>query len=129
MLGGKLSIHLVNTSGPHANAPDGGITEIKPIGPLTVSIRLEQAPQSIIDATGRQIAGHFVGRRPGNGYRAAADVIFDSNRATVNWLTGIIGSCAVLGRQVGRNIRAVVQDAVYRPTDFLQHSGGHASPY
>ena len=48
LLGGKLSIHLVNTSGPHANAPEGGITEIKPIGPLTVSIRLEQAPQSII---------------------------------------------------------------------------------
>ena len=47
MLNGKLSIHLVNTSGPHANAPDGGITEIEPVGPLTVSIRLKQAPQSI----------------------------------------------------------------------------------
>ncbi len=46
-LGGKLSIHLVNTSGPHADAPDGGITEIKPLGPLKVSVRLDQAPKSI----------------------------------------------------------------------------------
>ncbi|MHC4395062.1 MAG: alpha-amylase family protein [Planctomycetota bacterium] len=47
MLNGKLSIHLVNTSGPHANAPDGGIKEIKPIGPLKVSVRLAEAPSSI----------------------------------------------------------------------------------
>ena len=46
-LNGNLSIHLVNTSGPHANAPDGGITEVKPVGPLTVSIRLARAPKSI----------------------------------------------------------------------------------
>jgi Hypothetical glycosyl hydrolase 6 len=46
-LNGNLSIHLVNTSGPHANAPDGGITKIEPLGPLTVSIRLERAPKSI----------------------------------------------------------------------------------
>jgi hypothetical protein len=48
MLKGNLSIHLVNTSGPHANAPDGGITEVKPVGPLTVSIALDQAPRSIM---------------------------------------------------------------------------------
>jgi hypothetical protein len=48
MLRGRLSIHLVNTSGPHADAPDGGITEVKPVGPLTVSINLDQAPKSII---------------------------------------------------------------------------------
>lgn len=47
MLNGKLSIHLMNTSGPHADAPDGGITEIKPVGPLTVSVRLDEAPKSI----------------------------------------------------------------------------------
>ncbi|MHC4737905.1 MAG: alpha-amylase family protein [Planctomycetota bacterium] len=47
MLNGKLSIHLVNTSGPHADAPDGGIKEIKPIGPLKVSVRLAEAPSSI----------------------------------------------------------------------------------
>ncbi|MHB8898701.1 MAG: alpha-L-fucosidase [Thermoguttaceae bacterium] len=47
-LGGKLSIHLVNTSGPHAHAPDGGIAKIEPVGPLTVSIRLEKAPKSIV---------------------------------------------------------------------------------
>ena len=46
-LNGNMSIHLVNTSGPHANAPDGGITEVKPVGPLTVSIGLDQAPKSI----------------------------------------------------------------------------------
>lgn len=47
MLNGKLSIHLVNTSGPHANAPDGGIKEIKPVGPLMVTVRLAKAPTSI----------------------------------------------------------------------------------
>jgi hypothetical protein len=46
-LSGKLSIHLVNTSGPHASAPDGGITAIEPVGPLTVAIRLKKAPKSI----------------------------------------------------------------------------------
>ncbi len=47
MLNGRLAIHLVNTSGPHANAPDEGITAVEPVGPLTVSIRLQQAPQTI----------------------------------------------------------------------------------
>jgi hypothetical protein len=47
MLNGRLSIHLVNTSGPHANAPDGGITTIEAVGPLTVSIRMDRAPKSI----------------------------------------------------------------------------------
>jgi hypothetical protein len=47
MQNGRMSIHLVNTSGPHANAPDGGITSIEPVGPLTVSIRLGQSPKSI----------------------------------------------------------------------------------
>jgi len=32
----------------HINAPDGGIKEIKPVGPLTVTIHLANAP-SIID--------------------------------------------------------------------------------
>ncbi|TWU31214.1 alpha-L-fucosidase [Novipirellula artificiosorum] len=47
MLGNKLTLHLVNTSGPHATPPDGGINEVKPVGPLKVSIRLSQAPKSI----------------------------------------------------------------------------------
>jgi hypothetical protein len=47
-LNGKLSIHLVNTSGPHANAPDRGIQEVKPLGPLTVSIRLDRPPKAVI---------------------------------------------------------------------------------
>jgi len=46
-LNGRLSVHLVNTSGPHADAPDGGITRVEPLGPLHVSIRLERAPKSI----------------------------------------------------------------------------------
>ncbi len=48
MLNGKLAIHLVNTSGPHANAPDGGITEVKPLGPLNVSISLDKAPKAVM---------------------------------------------------------------------------------
>ncbi|WP_419193902.1 alpha-L-fucosidase [Novipirellula herctigrandis] len=48
MLNGNLTVHLVNSSGPHANAPDEGIKEIKPVGPLTVSIRLDQPPKSIV---------------------------------------------------------------------------------
>lgn len=47
-LNGTLSVHLVNTSGPHADAPDGGITAIEPVGPLTVSVRLKKAPKSIM---------------------------------------------------------------------------------
>ncbi len=57
MLRGALSIHLVNTSGPHANPPDGGITHIEPLGPLTVSIRLERAPKSItMQPEGKKLA-------------------------------------------------------------------------
>ena len=66
-LNGELSIHLVNTSGPHANAPDGGITEVEPLGPLTISIRLKQAPKSIT-------------LQPGN---EELDVVWDSGKATV----------------------------------------------
>jgi len=47
-LNGELSIHLVNTSGPHAAPPPGGIEQIEPIGPLTVSIRLPQKPNAIV---------------------------------------------------------------------------------
>ncbi len=43
----ELSIHLVNTSGPHAQAPDGGITHVEAVGPLTVAIRMKQRPRSI----------------------------------------------------------------------------------
>jgi len=44
----KLTIHLVNTSGPHANPPAEGITEIRPVGPLGVAVRLAKAPKSIV---------------------------------------------------------------------------------
>jgi hypothetical protein len=46
-LRGGLSVHLVNTSGPHANAPDGGIRHVEPVGPLSVSIRLDRSPRSV----------------------------------------------------------------------------------
>ncbi|MGI6417299.1 MAG: alpha-amylase family protein [Thermoguttaceae bacterium] len=46
-LGGKLMIHLVNTAGPHADAPKGGITAVPPVGPLSVSVRLARAPKSV----------------------------------------------------------------------------------
>ncbi len=48
LLGGTLGIHLVNTSGPHADSPPEGIfDDIPPIGPLEVTIRLEKKPLSI----------------------------------------------------------------------------------
>lgn len=46
-LDGKLGVHLVNTSGPHADAPEDGIREIPPVGPLTVSVRLDQKPTAM----------------------------------------------------------------------------------
>ena len=46
-LDGRLTVHLVNTAGPHANAPDEGITSVPPVGPLTVAIRLDRAPKKI----------------------------------------------------------------------------------
>lgn len=46
-LGGRLSIHLVNTSGPHRSPPPGGIERIEPAGPLTVAIRLADRPRAI----------------------------------------------------------------------------------
>lgn len=46
-LGGRFAIHLVNTSGPHASPPAGGIKAITPVGPLTVVIRLPREPRSV----------------------------------------------------------------------------------
>ncbi len=46
-LDGRLMVHLVNTSGPHANAPVGGISEIQPVGPLAISIRTGHEPKSV----------------------------------------------------------------------------------
>ena len=44
----RLAVHLVNTSGPHAEAPkEGGIKEIPLVGPLTVAIRLPQKPKLV----------------------------------------------------------------------------------
>jgi hypothetical protein len=46
-LNNRLAIHLVNTSGPHAEPPkEGGIKEISPVGPLTVAVRMTQKPRA-----------------------------------------------------------------------------------
>jgi hypothetical protein len=43
---GKLAIHLVNTSGPHRGAVL--IPSIEPVGPLSVTIRSETKPKSVV---------------------------------------------------------------------------------
>jgi len=53
-LGGKFHVHLINTSGPHADAPAEGISEIPPIGPFTVSVRLPRTPKSVVLQPGGQ---------------------------------------------------------------------------
>jgi hypothetical protein len=56
-LNGRLTIHLVNTSGPHAKPPAKGIAQIPPVGPLTVTVRLPSAPGSIVQQPeGRSLA-------------------------------------------------------------------------
>lgn len=47
-LSDRSAIHLVNTSGPHGNAPAEGIVAVKPTGPLGVAIRLPAPPKSIV---------------------------------------------------------------------------------
>jgi hypothetical protein len=46
-LGGKLAVNLVNTTGPHANTQDPIIDTIPPIGPLNITIRVENKPSRI----------------------------------------------------------------------------------
>lgn len=47
-LDGRLAIHLINTSGPHADAPADGISEIPALGPLQLSIRVPKAPKQVV---------------------------------------------------------------------------------
>ena len=51
---GKLQIHLVNTSGPHASKPF--VDEIAPVGPLQVTLRAGSRPKRITVQPG----GHAV---------------------------------------------------------------------
>ncbi len=46
-LNDQLGVHLVNVSGPHANPPAEGISRVSSVGPLTVSLQLDQEPKSI----------------------------------------------------------------------------------
>ena len=63
-LGERLMIHLVNTSGPHANAPADGIASIPPAGPITVAIRLTGAPKSVTEQPeGARLAVSWTGGR------------------------------------------------------------------
>ena len=40
-------VHLVNTAGPHRDARERGFSEIPPIGPVEVQVRLEKEPESV----------------------------------------------------------------------------------
>ena len=51
-LGGRLAINLVNTAGPHATAPIHDT--IPPVGPLQISIRVDQKPTRITFEPGAQ---------------------------------------------------------------------------
>lgn len=53
-LGDKLEIHLMNTSGPHADAPAEGISEIPRVGPFAVAVRLPRAPKGAVLQPGDQ---------------------------------------------------------------------------
>jgi hypothetical protein len=53
---GKLLVHLVNTSGPHATA--GILSEIPPTGPLGLSIRHPRKPASVTLAPSGQALAH-----------------------------------------------------------------------
>jgi hypothetical protein len=51
---GKLEIHLVNTSGPHASQPF--VDEITPVGPLQVTLRAGSRPKRItVEPGGRSL--------------------------------------------------------------------------
>ncbi|MBO7707467.1 MAG: hypothetical protein J6S42_02170, partial [Thermoguttaceae bacterium] len=42
---GKLTVHLVNISGPHRTDPF--FNDIQPVGPLTVRVKTDKAPGSV----------------------------------------------------------------------------------
>jgi len=44
---GKLTVNLINTSGPHGDPNIHVFDEIQPVGPLTVSIRMLEAPLKV----------------------------------------------------------------------------------
>ena len=47
---GRLTVHLVNTSGPHARA--GIIESIEPVGPLSVEVKVENLPNQVLLQSG-----------------------------------------------------------------------------
>jgi hypothetical protein len=53
-IGNKLSLHLVNTAGPHANSNVYVYDEIPPLGPLQITVRLDQKPGKVSLAPSRQ---------------------------------------------------------------------------
>ncbi len=59
---GKLLVHLVNTAGPHSDADVYVYDEVMPVGPLTVRVRLPEAPNSVsLEPGGRARSTSYVG--------------------------------------------------------------------
>jgi hypothetical protein len=52
-LDGRLTVHLVNTAGPHATEPI--VMDVPPVGPLEVAIRLPQPPRRIALEPGAEV--------------------------------------------------------------------------
>ena len=64
---GKLTVHLVNISGPHRTDPF--FNDIQPIGPLAVRVKTDKAPESVrLEPDGRALPFE----RDANGYVAVA---------------------------------------------------------
>lgn len=58
---GKLAVNLVNTSGPHANSDIYVFDDIPKVGPLDVTIRLENKPKKItLEPEGRELEYQYI---------------------------------------------------------------------
>lgn len=56
-LDGKLAVHLVNTAGPHANPDVYVYDDIPAVGPLEVTIRVDEEPRFVtLQPAGRKLA-------------------------------------------------------------------------
>lgn len=53
---GKTAVHLVNTSGPHRSA--AVIESIEPVGPLRITLRLPEKPNSIVLEPGKRTCSY-----------------------------------------------------------------------
>lgn len=61
---GKLAVHLVNTSGPHANPNVYTYDEIPTVGPLEVSVRVDEQPAAVtLEPGGQNLAFNYADGR------------------------------------------------------------------